>query len=402
LIVISGAAIRIAFEAVANGSSVGRLFSKESFPIVTFRDKGHNVVNVSQKVTLLLNASNNASLGGELTVVSLSGVASFQNVYLKKTGFNYQLLASCNNSGKIFFAQSLLFDIKSGPPTSIKIFGSLGYDVNGLKSAFFFTTKLFPSVCVIVADDSGNALYNVSAELTSKGMSNPVLSGIIVMPTDNDGIACFNSLILKGVHNASVTFLFSIKFNNSNVSTAVSNISVLPQLDIQAVLEGSLITFSSTISVPLSYREATSASFGANLPMIFDQKSLQSFGVGASCLWISDNQFVVTLGVSPSFILKEPILFAPVFLRNLFFFEHSIARYIQVPLNLPQINIVFAGTTLVFACADVRIDIFDSTGSYDCEERFYRQAGILDFRRAASAGRYDSATAPHRRIRGPL
>jgi hypothetical protein len=364
MIVISGAAIRIQFEAVANGSSVGRLFSTEIFPIVTFRDKGHNVVNVSQKVTLFLNASNNASLGGELTVISLSGVASFQNVYLKKTGFNYQLLASCNNSGNIFFAQSLLFDMKSGPPTSIKIFGSVGYDVNGLKSVFFFTTKLFPSVCVIVADDSGNALYNVSAELSSKGMSNPVFSGTIVMPTDVDGIACFNSLILKGVHNASITFLFSIKFNNSNVSTAVSDISVLPQLDFQAALEGSLISFSSTISVPLSYREATSASFGANLPMIFDQKSLQSFGVGASCMWISDNQFVVTLGVSPSFILKEPILFAPVFLQNLFFFEHSIARYIQVPLNLPQINIVFAGTTLVYACADVRIDIFDSTGSY--------------------------------------
>jgi hypothetical protein len=361
--VVPGAVVQIEFQPVANSSSVQSLFSKEHYPIVTLRDKGHNLVNVSQLITLFMNTSN-ASLRGSLSVWSISGVAAFQNVYIEKAGSNYQLIATCNNSGSVLFAQSSPFDVIPGPPTAMTIYGSLGFEGFGMKSAFFFTNKLIPSVCLLVTDNVGNGLNNFTVEISSKGASNPLLSGVLAVRTDVDGIACFDSLILKGVHNASVTFMFLTKFNNSNISMRASSISVLPQLDIEALLDGTFISFSSTLNVPSSYQQATSAAFGANLRFIFEDATIKSFGVGASCRWISDNRFVVTLGASPSFGMQDHIRFVPFFLQNLFFFDHSKLRYIQVPLILPNIDIVFGGSTTVFGCASVRIDIFDSTGFY--------------------------------------
>jgi hypothetical protein len=357
LTVLPGSVFQIVFESVANGSSVERLFSKEHYPIVTLRDKGHNIVNSSQAITVFLNSSNNASLRGNLTVLARFGVAFFDNIYLEKNGVNYQLLASCNDSGAFLFAKSSLFDVRPGPPSVIKIFGSLGLNVDGSKSTFFFTSRLIPSVCVQITDNVGNALNNITVEIFSKGTSSTVLAGNLAATSDIDGVACFDNLVLKGVHSASITFMFLTKLNHSDASFAISGISVLPQLDIEALLDGNFIVFSSTINVPSSYRATT-------LPSIFGEMTLESFGVGANCLWISENQFVVNLGASPSFHIDQPIRFGPKFLENLFFFDHSALRYISIPLILPKVEIVFSGSTLVFGCASIGINIFDSTGSY--------------------------------------
>lgn len=363
--IVPGALIQIEFEPVADGISVHSLFSKEYYPIVTLRDRGSNIVSVSRQITLFMNVSNNnASLRGNVSVWSLSGVASFENVYIEKVGVNYQLLASCNNSGSFLFAQSSQFDIIPGPPTIMSIYGSVGLNANGLNSLFFFTTKLVPSVCLLITDGAGNGLYNIAAEISSVGVSNSELSGNLVAHTDDYGISCFQNLILNGVFNSSVTFSFITKFNGSNISMSVSGISVLPQLDIEAILDGTFISFSSTIKVPPSYREATSAAFGLNMPLIFDEATYKSFGVGAKCMWTSDNQFVVTLGTSPTFVMQDRVRFVPSFLQDLFFFEHSKLRFIKTPLILPNINIVFGGSTTVFGCGSVRMDIFDSTGFY--------------------------------------
>jgi hypothetical protein len=100
------------------------------------------------------------------------------------------------------------------------------------------------------------------------------------------------------------------------------------------------------------------------MPLIFDEATYKSFGVGAKCMWTSDNQFVVTLGTSPTFVMQDRVRFVPSFLQDLFFFEHSKLRFIKTPLILPNINIAFGGSTTVFGCGSVRMDIFDSTGFY--------------------------------------
>jgi hypothetical protein len=158
-------------------------------PAVTvkvFDANGNLVTDQSVNVTVTLSGGNsNATLGGTTTQASASGVATFDDLTVNKSGTGYLLNATApgiNDS-----AQSDPFDISSGNATKVKFDQQPSDVVAGQVIA--------PPVTVDVLDGNGNLVADptdVTVSL-SGGDPNATLGGHTTR-TSVDGVATFNDL----------------------------------------------------------------------------------------------------------------------------------------------------------------------------------------------------------------
>jgi hypothetical protein len=83
---------KFVFSTQPGGAKAGQLFTTQ--PVVTIVDENGKVLtNALARVTLLLNATNNASISGTTAVVAVNGVAAFTDLSIDTAGTGYTLKA---------------------------------------------------------------------------------------------------------------------------------------------------------------------------------------------------------------------------------------------------------------------------------------------------------------------
>ena len=154
---------------------------------VSIEDGSGNIVaNATNQVTVAIGNNPGASvLSGTLTVSAVSGVATFANLSLNKSGNGYTLVAT---SGSLAQATSGSFNVRAGPATQIA--ANSATSQSGQVSA---AVPAPPSV--IVRDANGNPVSGVAVTfaVTSGGGS---ISPTSPIATNSSGIATLTSWTL--------------------------------------------------------------------------------------------------------------------------------------------------------------------------------------------------------------
>jgi len=150
---------------------------------VRLRDAYGNDVNTSGTMVTIALTSGNGELHGTLTAGTISGIASFGDLSIDRTGPK-RLTAS---SGNLTAAVSDVFTISAGTETSLA-FVQQPSDAEA-------TSPIAPPVTVQLLDSFGNEVpvagVNITLELSS---GSGTLSGTTTKATDGTGLATFTDL----------------------------------------------------------------------------------------------------------------------------------------------------------------------------------------------------------------
>ncbi|QSQ25269.1 hypothetical protein JY651_10210 [Pyxidicoccus parkwayensis] len=186
-IVQAGAASKLAFTTQPANVTAGATFSTSVK--VTVQDAFGNVVTTpSINVGIVIgNNPGGATLGGTSTVATASGVATFSNLTLSRTGTGYTLVAS---SGTLPAVASTAFDVSAGAASQLVFTVA---PTNTTAGASFT-----PDVQVGVRDASGNPVTSSTASITLALGNNPgggTLAGTTTV-TAVGGVATFPGVSL--------------------------------------------------------------------------------------------------------------------------------------------------------------------------------------------------------------
>jgi hypothetical protein len=161
---------------------------------VQIRDALNNLVPTAT-TTITVAIANNPSagvLGGTLSVAAVSGVATFSNLSIDKSGIGYTLAFTATG---LTTATSAGFDISAGPATT------LGFTTQPPASAIFQS----PFVTVVTARDAGgNVATSYSGAVTLGIGVNPASGSLFGTTTVSAvaGVATFSGVSLDNIGNA--------------------------------------------------------------------------------------------------------------------------------------------------------------------------------------------------------
>lgn len=151
--------------------------------------QGALVTNSTNPVTLVLAASNGATLSGTTTAVPMNGVATFAAITLTDAG-TYTLRAM---SPGLVGAASAAFSITAGPARR------LSFTVQPCPSACLERLPLAPAPQVTLLDDYGNIVVTSTAQVTVTllGASSRTTFGGTRSVRVEDGVATFSMLTVS-------------------------------------------------------------------------------------------------------------------------------------------------------------------------------------------------------------
>ncbi len=186
--IASGAATQLAFTTQPNGGTVGSAWSQQ--PLVTVQDAfGNTVSGSSASIALAIGSNPGAgSLSGTTTLNASSGVATFTNLSINKSGTGYTLTAS---SSGLTGATSSTFNITPGAASQLVFSTQPGGGTAGSAWA--------QQPVVTIQDSFGNTVTSSSASITIAMGTNPgtgTLSGT-ASSTAANGVATFSGLSIN-------------------------------------------------------------------------------------------------------------------------------------------------------------------------------------------------------------
>jgi hypothetical protein len=163
---------------------------------------GNTVPAYGSGVSLALNASNGATLGGTTLVNAVNGVATFTGLSITKAGTGYTITASASS---LTSATSNSFSILSGPAAQIAI--QAGNNQTAVEGSTLGVTSGTIAPAVRVSDSYGNAVAGAGvtfAVASGAGSTSPTSA-----TTSASGIASTNWTIVAGTNtlNANITAL---------------------------------------------------------------------------------------------------------------------------------------------------------------------------------------------------
>ncbi len=186
--IASGAATQLAFTTQPNGGTVGSAWSQQ--PLITVQDAfGNTVSGSSASIALAIGSNPGAgNLSGTTTLNASSGVATFTNLSINKSGTGYTLTAS---SSGLTGATSSTFNITPGAASQLVFSTQPGGGTAGSAWA--------QQPVVTIQDSFGNTVTSSSASITIAMGTNPgtgTLSGT-ASSTAANGVATFSGLSIN-------------------------------------------------------------------------------------------------------------------------------------------------------------------------------------------------------------
>lgn len=175
---------------------------------------GNNITASSTPITLSITAGSGnaaASLNGTLTRSTNGGIASFSGLTINKPGSAFSLTASAG--GNPANVVSNAFDVITGPAAKLQLTGGPVTATAGV---------VLTSLSAQVVDALGNPVAlngtNINVAITSgSGTAGATLFGTANVPTDANGLALFNTLVIK---KAGVSY--SLTVSGTGVASAIT------------------------------------------------------------------------------------------------------------------------------------------------------------------------------------
>ena len=211
--VSAGAAAKLGFTVQPPAATAGTAFAPAVQ--VTVQDAlGNTVTGATNGITLAITGGTGTSgavLGGTLTQAAASGVASFGNLTIDKSGSGYTLTASASG---LTSATSSAFAVGAGAAAK------LAFTVE--PSAATSGTAVAPAVQVTVQDALGNTVTASTAGVTvaitsGTGTSGAALGGTLTQAAAT-GVATFNDLTVDKVGTG-----YTLTASASGLTSAVSS-----------------------------------------------------------------------------------------------------------------------------------------------------------------------------------
>ena len=231
---------------------------------VQVQDAGGNLVlTATDSVTLAINNNpGGGTLSGTLTVAAISGVATFSDISIDRSGIGYTLDATATG---LTTATSASFDITVGAATQ------LVYSVEPTNSVS--TVALSPAIKVQVQDAGGNLVPTATDSITLAINNNPgsgTLSGTLTVAAVS-GVATFSDISIDKIGSgytldatatglttatsasfditvgAATQLVYSVEPTNS-----VSTVALSPTIKVQVQDAGGNLVLAATDSVTLA------------------------------------------------------------------------------------------------------------------------------------------------------
>jgi len=215
---------------VAAGSSFGLRVSVENA-------NGSVVTSFDGSLTVALASNPGGSvLGGSLTVMAQSGVATFSGLTLTRAGIGYKLLVTAGGAAA---AATSTFNVTPAAATQLVVISQPPLRV-GVNTPF--------GLKVAVEDRFGNVVTTNSGSVTVARASGPVsgiLGGTLTIMV-NQGVATFSNLTLNQAGNG-----YSLKATSKNGLTSAKTIlfNVIPPTTRSVMQEARLLRVSSSLKV---------------------------------------------------------------------------------------------------------------------------------------------------------
>ncbi len=261
--ITAGAAAKLAFTAQPSDSVAGASISPTV--VVEVQDSFSNkIANGTSSVTIAIGANpGGGTLSGTTSVIATSGVATFSDLSVDKTGVGYTLVASASS---LTGAASSAFTITAGTPSKLAFLVQPSNTVAG--------GSIAPAVGVDVQDALGNAVSAANDSITVAIGANPgggSLSGTIPVNAVS-GVATFSDLSidkfgvdytllasasgLAGATSAefnitagpAANLAFTVQPSNTLVGTSISPAA---QVEVQDALGNIVTTSNASITIAI-------------------------------------------------------------------------------------------------------------------------------------------------------
>lgn len=187
---------------------------------VEVQDAGGNVMaSATNSVTMAIGTNpGSGTLGGTLSVAASSGVATFSNLSINKSGTGYTLIASADG---LVSDTSNTFNVSAGSASNL---------VFAVQPSNCTVNETFdPNVVVYITDAYDNIVTTASNQVTMSIGTNPgggVLSGTTTV-TASAGVATFTSLVISAT-GSGYTLKASSSGLTDEISTTFNIISQVP------------------------------------------------------------------------------------------------------------------------------------------------------------------------------
>ncbi|HVE82255.1 MAG TPA: Ig-like domain-containing protein, partial [Myxococcales bacterium] len=254
--VVAAPAARLVFGSQPANAAAGRTIA----PAVTVQALdalGNLDTAFNGTVTLVLSGGNpNASLSGTTSTAASSGVATFSDLSVNKSGRGYTLTASASGEAS---ANSAAFTVASGPPSK--------YAISGIGQSA--TSSVEMSFVVQALDDQDNLAIDYSGTASVQSDDNAA-----ALP----GNVTFSSGVASGVKvTFKTTGLHSLTVTDTSASTLTATAKVVvtnfpqPAVSISDPLNGSEVTGQVPITAQASVATGTTL---VNLEIFVDGSSV--------------------------------------------------------------------------------------------------------------------------------
>lgn len=269
-----GSATQLVFT-VAPTNATAAVAISPSVEVTALDAGGNTVTGFSGTITIAINNNpGGGTLSGTKAVSAASGVSSFSNLSINKSGTGYTLIAT---STGLASATSLGFNINAGAPSQLA-FSSQPTNTTSASS-------INPSVSVVAQDAQGNTVPSFTSAITVSISSNPgsgTLSGLTSVAATS-GISSFSNLSINkaGVGytlSATATGLTSATSSSFNITpaaasklaiiaqpsntTSVVSISPSVQVAVQDAQGNTVTTFTNAISIAIASNPSSGALSG--------------------------------------------------------------------------------------------------------------------------------------------
>ncbi len=188
--ITAGPAVQLAFTTQPGTVTAGKSFSVK---VAAQDSMANTVTSFTSNVSIAIGTNpSGGTLGGTLTVKASSGVATFSNLTINKSGVGYTLVGS---SAGLLSATSLPFNVNPGTATQL-IFSTQPLSTPAL-------TTMSP-VGVSALDAQGNVATGFSGNVTVAIGTSPVVGAALHGTTTvkaSSGVATFTTLSIDSVGN---------------------------------------------------------------------------------------------------------------------------------------------------------------------------------------------------------
>lgn len=202
-----GAATALAMETQPPASAVSGVALSPQ-PAVRLVDQSGNTVATNGTTVTAELASGPGTLGGTLTAVTTSGVATFATLAITGTAGSYSIRFTAPGLTQVI---SGTIGLGAGAATALQFVGTPPTTATN-------TQALTPAIVVRLIDGSLNPVAQAGVVVTAvKGSGLATLGGTVAVATDADGVATFDNLVLTGTTGNN-----TIRFDASGLSSVTT------------------------------------------------------------------------------------------------------------------------------------------------------------------------------------